>query len=289
MGELIRQHGVDTDQKHAAYFAARERRRSLAGVVDLFRTHRFLNVARLLTVIGATAATPIVITTLEDHGLVTGMTVSVIAVIGVPEANTSATVTVLTSTTFEMDGTSGTGSYSFGGVVEVPNDMPVPSITTGDVFPVRSGLTTFRTAVRIGAGSPLGLVFEFGSSTRGCGVAINGATIILTAGGLTTEVATATFDNGSVLPEGLELELVCALRPGDGRVRLWGNGQEIARATASSDSFGGDWADANAGSFAQSAAGTCPAALTAANSDPANFEVIEPLSVYIGSVPQHFV
>lgn len=288
MGELIRKHGVDTEQQQAVYFHARERRRSLAGVVELFRTHRFSNTARTLTITGATNATPIVITSV-GHGLIDGMTVTVADVEGNTAANGTWAITVVTADTFSLDTSVGNGAYTTGGTAVVTPAMPVPSIDTGAVFPVRSGLITFTTAIRITGAAPLGMVFEFGSSTRGCGLAVAGALMAGTGGGNTTEAATAIFDYLSTMPVGLELELVLALRPGTGEVRLWGNGQELARAAASSGSFGGDWADTEAGSFAQVAAGTVPAGISIANQDPVDFDVIQPLSVYVGQVPRQFV
>lgn len=288
MGELpTRRHGIDTAQEQAAYFAARERRRSLAGVVELFRTHRFLNAARTLTLTDATNATPIVVTS-AAHGLVTGMTVAITGVLGNTAANGTWVVTVLTADTFSLDTSVGNGAYVSGGEAVVTPNMPVPLIDTDAVFPSRGGLITFQTAIRITGAAPVGLVFEFGSSTRGCGVALSNQFASLTAGGATTERAIATYDNTVALPIGLEMDLVGAIRPGSGEIRLWGNGREIARDTAAAGNFGGDWADTEDGSFASIAAGTAPSAFAAVNQAPVDFEVIEPLSVYIGSVPQHF-
>ena len=61
---------------------------------------------------GATAASPIVITTSKDHPYETGDLVTVNNVAGISAANGTFYVTKLTATTFELDGTSGSGSYS---------------------------------------------------------------------------------------------------------------------------------------------------------------------------------
>jgi len=65
---------------------------------------------RLVT--GATAANPIVITTSKDHPYETGDLVTINNVSGVSQANGTFDVTRLTATTFSLDGTTGTGSYS---------------------------------------------------------------------------------------------------------------------------------------------------------------------------------
>lgn len=172
--------------------------------------------------------------------------------------------------------------------------MAVASIDTDAVFPERDRLVTFRTAIRItdNTGSHKGLVFEFGSALRGAALWIEDERIGFHAGAAgAVDGADAIFDNSAELPVGLELDIVAAIRPGDGRVRLWGNGREIARGVASGGDFDGDWAADEAGSFASAPATAVvtdvPAASRIAPDD--GFEVIEPLSVYVGQVPRHFV
>ena len=104
--------------------------------------------------------------------------------------------------------------------------------------------------------------------------------------------ATALFDNTVELPVGALFELVVAARPGDGRVRIWSNGTELARSTASSDGFGvaNSWSADSNGSFAAAAQGTVvPDVPAASQGAPNGFTVVEPLSVYVGQVPRHFV
>ena len=70
---------------------------------------------------------------------------------------------------------------------------------------------------------------DTGDSAIGTALWIGDSTIGLHAGeDSTVNGATALFDNTVELPEGLELELICAVRPGDGRIILWGNGKELA-------------------------------------------------------------
>ncbi len=70
------------------------------------------------TVTDATQATPIVITS-ASHGLTTGTYVTVQGVLGNTAANTTTTVTVLDSSTFELDGSTGSGGYTSGGTWNV--------------------------------------------------------------------------------------------------------------------------------------------------------------------------
>lgn len=62
--------------------------------------------------------TPIVITTASPHNLLTGYVVTVSGVGGNTAANVTTTATVLSGTTFELDGTTSSGSYTIGGTVE---------------------------------------------------------------------------------------------------------------------------------------------------------------------------
>lgn len=71
-----------------------------------------------LTVSGATNATPIVITTSAAHNLITGSVVTVAAVGGNTAANGVFVITVLSSTTFSLNGSVGNGAYTTGGTVE---------------------------------------------------------------------------------------------------------------------------------------------------------------------------
>jgi len=177
--------------------------------------------------------------------------------------------------------------------------MAVANIDTNARFPSRTGVITFKTAIRIlegtGVGSDehRGLVFEFGDAAIGAALWVGDSTIGFHAGeDGTVNGATALFDNTVELPETLELELLCAVRPGDGRVRMWGNGTELARSTASSNTFGalGTWTAAADGSFAAAKQGAVVADVPAVSDQaPSGFQVIEPLSVFVGKVPRHFV
>jgi len=70
-----------------------------------------------LNVNGATNATPIEITTIEDHGLTSGDTVFLDGVGGNTAANGTFLATVTGAKTFTLDGSVGSGAYTSGGRV----------------------------------------------------------------------------------------------------------------------------------------------------------------------------
>lgn len=215
--------GLDGALSHAVQFHARERRRSLAGLPELARTHRIYD--------------------------------------------------------------SATGAIA------------VATITTAAAFPSRAGPITFRTAIRVieNSGSPgqtRGLILEIGGTTNGVAIWMGDQTIGFHAGPEgTVNGATALFDNGAIWPEGLEIDLVCAVIPGTGRVRMWGNGRELARSRASGNVFSPMvWGGSGNGSFATGPSATTVSDVPAeSNIAPEGFQVIEPLSAYQKQVPRHFV
>jgi hypothetical protein len=69
------------------------------------------------TISAATNTSPIQITTSVAHGLVTGQTVTISGVTGNTAANGTWRITVINSTTFTLDGSSGNGTYISGGTV----------------------------------------------------------------------------------------------------------------------------------------------------------------------------
>lgn len=177
--------------------------------------------------------------------------------------------------------------------------MEVASIDTGAIFPSRTGLIAFKTVIRILAGTGVGsdehrgLIFEFGDAAIGAALWVGDSTIGFHAGedGVVNG-ATVLFDNTVELPETLEMEIIAAIRPGDGKVRVWGNAKELGRSAASSNTFGAakTWTAASAGSFAAAAQGAVVADVPAISQGaPSGFEIIEPLSVFVGKVPRHFI
>lgn len=173
--------------------------------------------------------------------------------------------------------------------------LPSVAIVTNDLFPDRDAPITFVADIRIlvNAGVHKGLVFEFGSDVNGAAVWIDDDKIGFTIGnGVVDTVAAATgvFDFGSEIPPGLEAIIVLAIRPGDGKARLWFNSRRLIAAEASGGTFtAGLWADTGDGSYASAPNGTTPLNVPAASRViPDGFELISPLSVYQGQIPRQF-
>lgn len=79
------------------------------------------NFTRASVITNATNASPIVVTTQENHGLVTGSTFLIHGVLGNTAANGDGqNITVLSPTTFSINGSTGNGAYTSGGVVVGP-------------------------------------------------------------------------------------------------------------------------------------------------------------------------
>jgi hypothetical protein len=74
------------------------------------------------TVTGATNASPIVITCSSSHGYMEGERVTISGVGGNTAANASWYITPLTTTTFNLHGSTGNGAYTSGGTVAGPAD-----------------------------------------------------------------------------------------------------------------------------------------------------------------------
>ncbi len=169
------------------------------------------------------------------------------------------------------------------------HDYPIPtSPVPAAAFPVRDTAATFRTVIRITGGAPAGLIFELGDSVTAIAAWVDGSEISFRAGSLTTFRAVATVVIGVALPDTREFVLEFSALPGSGEVRMWDGGKELARDTAVSGQFPDGWAASSDGSFASAAVGPLPADVTQTGA-PSQFEVIEPLSIFVGQAPRQFI
>lgn len=169
--------------------------------------------------------------------------------------------------------------------------MAVNPINTSNILPNRDTPISFTTRIRIldNAGVHRGLIFEFGSSTRGLAAWVGDQTLGFTAGLSGDDAATATFNLGSELPAGREMQLTYAILTGSGHIRFWIDGQRAADAQAVNGDFNGFYADTQNGSFADIFAGTVANATPGISAiAPNGFEVIEALRIYSGVVPTEF-
>jgi hypothetical protein len=84
-----------------------------------------------LAVNAASNASPIVIGTTDPHGLATGDVVPVFAVLGNTAANGKWTVTVLSATTFSLNGSTGNGTYQAGTGLAVVESLRYKHFASG--------------------------------------------------------------------------------------------------------------------------------------------------------------
>lgn len=78
-------------------------------------SNAFVTTGTLLNIANATFAAPIQITTATPHGYSTGQVVTITGVTGNTAANGVFRITVVNSTQFTLNGTTGNGSYTSGG------------------------------------------------------------------------------------------------------------------------------------------------------------------------------
>lgn len=168
----------------------------------------------------------------------------------------------------------------------------VSPLVTDDIFPDRSIPIQFQTRIRILTGVSQGLIFEFGSSTRGVAAWVepNMIGIVAGNGAVANERTSAVWDLGAALATSRIFQLTFVIVPGSGRARLWDFGIRRADGVAVDNDFGpGDWADTENGSFASAPVGTVMADVPVASRiAPSNFEVIEPLTIFNGQQPRAF-
>jgi len=168
--------------------------------------------------------------------------------------------------------------------------LPVTGLDTGAIFPDRERPITIVTSLIItaNAGVHRGLIFEFGSSTRGLAAWVGDQTIGFTAGGMGDHAATALYDLAAELPVGREFLLWLSVNPGTGTVWIHDHGNLLAKGQAVNASFGvGGWSDGGLGSFASAKNGTvAPGVPVASDQAPAGFAMRSPLRAYLGQLSQ---
>jgi hypothetical protein len=88
-----------------------------------------------LAITGATNASPIVISTASAHGLLDGDAVIISGVLGNGAANGGYLVTVTGGSSFSLNGSTGTGTYTGGGIVEGGDLGQVDALIQANVVP----------------------------------------------------------------------------------------------------------------------------------------------------------
>ena len=161
-------------------------------------------------------------------------------------------------------------------------------VATGSRFPVRTRPITFNVELRRGAGTPAGIVFELGDSTRGLVVWVDGSSVHAVAGdgsGPNTAMVTAT---DALQADGQKIRVTVPIIPGLGLLGMYVNSKLIAMARASSNMFP-SWAsnsDGAVGTFNGTVNAQVPGGSVAALS---NANIIREVRSYQGQVPRQFL
>ncbi|AAT69546.1 gp70 [Alphaproteobacteria phage PhiJL001] len=149
-------------------------------------------------------------------------------------------------------------------------------------FAARDRVTTFKTRLRFSSALPSGNVFSFGNATGAISMWVSNSAINFRAGGATVNTDASSVSVTINPVAGLDLTVIGMVRL-DGLVGLWvvELGLIAWDSTGSFSSFANDVV----GDFAQAAAQPLPADV-ASSGAPANFSVVEPLSVFLGNLPR---
>ncbi len=149
----------------------------------------------VLTVIAASNANPITITTSTPHGLTTNQLVGVYGVAGNTNANGGWSVTVVNSTQFSLSGAVGNANYTSGGQVFIPGGMPLSPTSAPAGF--------FEGASVIAVGND-GVTSSIGNTLTAAGsipfnVTMTGKHVVIWLAGASTGISRASF--GQTLPQ----------------------------------------------------------------------------------------
>lgn len=126
---------------------------------------KMLNPKPNLLVTGATNATPIVITTDRAHGLATADQVTIFGTLGNTAANGTWVITFISSTTFSLDTSVGSGAYT---------------AATGEVLLADAYLKKMTHVIRWGTGSTGGGNRNYGDDFKAVLVNVSGAGTLYT-------------------------------------------------------------------------------------------------------------
>lgn len=157
----------------------------------------------------------------------------------------------------------------------------------GDAFPVRTGPLTVAVKVERTGASPNGIVFEMGDATTGLAIYFDGTTLGACvgdagAGGVTLELADA------LTVVGQRLDIVFSVIPGNGKARLWVNGDMVLGSAAGDGSLTNGFAADSAagiGEVSGTVTGRVPAG---ARVTLADISIVSPVSLYRGQRPRNF-
>lgn len=120
-----------------------------------------------LTITAVTVGPPIAITTATAHNLTTGQQVIISGVGGITAANNTWTVSSTGTNTFTLDGSTGTGSYTGGGIVNLPDALCIAAALDATVADVTAIATQLgATAPSLTPATQTGTLADIGMLTQ---------------------------------------------------------------------------------------------------------------------------
>ena len=145
---------------------------------------------------------------------------------------------------------------------------------------------TFAVDIARGAGTPNGVVFEFGGATTGVALWVEDESVFFSAGGSGSDGVTIEAEN--VLVGSTRIRVVASVIPGNGSARLWVNGRLRARGTSAGGPLPNGLFEDAAGEV-----GDVAGAINANVPGPqavalANASIVSKLAVYLGQFPRQF-
>lgn len=164
-------------------------------------------------------------------------------------------------------------------------------VDTDGVFGTRDRLITFGTSIAVDSlTAPAGIIMEFGSSSVGTKLALSGTTLFVAAGNATgTDGVDDSVSLASLGEVGAIHDLVLAISPGDGKIRLFVNGDIVIRLEGGEQFVSGVWTDAEDGAIGSAqAGGSSTQRGQTINGTPVDFSLIQRMKVFQGQLPRQF-
>lgn len=139
--------------------------------------------------------------------------------------------------------------------------------------------------IEVTGAAAAGVIIEIGDTSAGCGLLMSAGSLFGFGGGL---LASDGVDVSVALGIGRRVQAAVAMIPGDGRLVLYLDGKAISRGVASGGAFLNSRIAAASGGGVAQVNGTLSARMPAVTT-PTNFQLVSPVSIYVGQLPRNFV
>jgi len=152
---------------------------------------------------------------------------------------------------------------------------------------------TFQTQIEVTGLAAEGIVFEFGDSTTGVKVWLEGADTIAAAAGDGGGASNTGTDGNVIIAAlgdvGFRADIVAAFSPGEGAMRVWVNGQLVIRLASNNPWTSNSWAASSAGVVGGIQNGTSNSrSAVNINTAPVDFAIVRQLEAFVGQLPKQF-